>query len=155
MSELSFDGSDFVQELDGKRLTGQIARVYLVMSDREWRSVQEIHDLIFERFKACDPENSIQAQLRNLRKSEFGCHSVERRRRENTNLSEYQLQSSFCSVKATPEVIKKRPLVEFRGDLAVLTKFLPKPEWREVDRKMCALGFNRYLGGGRWAKPKR
>jgi len=98
-----------------------------------------------------DPENSIQAQLRNLRKPEFGRHAVERRRRDQGNVSEYQLQTSSCSVDATPEVIKVRPLIEYSEGRAKLTRILPKKEWREIDAKLRMHGY-RYMGCGEWTK---
>jgi len=67
-----FDGADYVPERDDIRLTGQLLRVWNVMSDGKWRTLREISDL------TNDPEASISAQLRHLRKPRFGGHEVER-----------------------------------------------------------------------------
>ena len=40
MSEITqFDGSDYSEKFDLARLTGQIARVYNLMKDGEWRTL--------------------------------------------------------------------------------------------------------------------
>ena len=151
IQDLTFQGADFDQERDGARLTGQIHRVYTIMKDRKWRTVSEIQIDIFKKFAIKDPENSIQAQLRNLRKPEFGKHSVERIRREKTNVSEYQLQTTYYSKQATPEVIKIPPLLEITGNTAKLTRVIPKEEWVKIDADLRKQGFD-YRGYGLWKK---
>lgn len=88
-SHARFSGADYVPERDRKRLTGQLEAIYGLMKDGVWRSVDEIHEQTGKRF----PHNSIQAQVRNLRKESFGSHDVQRRRREGTNLTEYRLEA--------------------------------------------------------------
>lgn len=88
-SHARFSGADYVPERDKKRLTGQLEAIYRLMKDGVWRSVDEIHEQTGKRF----PHNSLQAQLRNLRKPSFGSHDVRRRRREGTNLTEYRLEA--------------------------------------------------------------
>jgi hypothetical protein len=85
--EANFDGPDYVPALDKARLTGQIWRVYTYMSDGRWRTLREI------AAGTNDPESSISAQLRHLRKKKFGEHLVEKRRRGNreAGLFEYKL----------------------------------------------------------------
>lgn len=82
-----FDGSAYVPTFDLHRLTGQILRVYQCMNDGKWRTLDEIHTA------TADPQASISAQLRHLRKPRFGGHIVERRRRGNPEhgLWEYRL----------------------------------------------------------------
>ena len=85
--ELRFDGSDYDPKKDNKRLTGQILRIYEVMKDGKWRTLGEIEA------QTGDPQSSISAQLRHLRKQRFGSHTVNKRprgKREN-GLFEYQL----------------------------------------------------------------
>lgn len=83
-----FDGSDYKPELDQVRLTGQLKRIYDFMSDGQWWSVQEISNF------TGDPENSVSAQLRNLRKLRFGGHTIERERKGNPKYgySKYRLK---------------------------------------------------------------
>jgi len=54
------------------RLTGQIKRVFDLMKDGRWRTLREIAEWTE------DPEASISAQLRHLRKPRFGGFTVER-----------------------------------------------------------------------------
>jgi len=105
-SELPFVGDGFDQNLDGARLTGQICRIYRLMKDAKWRTLQEIQE------ETGDPQASISAQLRHLRKVAFGGHTVEKKRRvdkETTKehgLWEYQLQiNPFCKIEY--EKVKK------------------------------------------------
>jgi hypothetical protein len=67
-----FDGDDYVDERDRTRLRGQILRIFTLMSDHAWRTLQEITDT------TGDPHSSVSAQLRNLRKARFGHHTVDR-----------------------------------------------------------------------------
>lgn len=85
MTELArFNGSDYVHERDAARLTGQLERVKELMKDGQWRSLPAIA-------KATgDPEASISAQLRHLRKDRFGGHFVDKRY-QGHGLYEYRL----------------------------------------------------------------
>ena len=84
-----FDGETFEPRLDLARLGGQMKRVYLVMADGAWRTLEEISVVIGA------PEASISARLRDLRKERFGSHTIERRRRGEASkgLFEYRLAS--------------------------------------------------------------
>jgi hypothetical protein len=81
---LRFDGSDYVPERDNERLKGQLLRVYNVMKDGEWRTLREIAET------TGDPEASISAQLRHLRKERFGAHIVDKEHIES-GLYRYRL----------------------------------------------------------------
>jgi len=82
-----FDGPAYEPEYDHARLTGQILRVWDLMRDGHWRTLQEIAD------HTGDPPASISAQLRHLRKKRFGLHTVERRSRgdRESGLWEYRV----------------------------------------------------------------
>lgn len=67
-----FDGSDYEPTRDDARLTGQLLRVWNVVRGGHWRTLREIADM------TGDPESSISAQLRHLRKPRFGGHQVEK-----------------------------------------------------------------------------
>ncbi|MHA1968839.1 MAG: hypothetical protein ACW964_13675 [Candidatus Hodarchaeales archaeon] len=84
---MRFDGPEYSPKLDQIRLTGQIKRIYDLMIDSRWRTLGEIAQETY------DPEASISAQLRHLRKARFGAHIVEKRRRgdEKQGLYEYKL----------------------------------------------------------------
>lgn len=82
-----FNGSDYCPALDDRRLRGQIKRIYYLMKDGRFRTLGEIGRL------TGDPQASISAQLRHLRKKRFGENQVNKRprgEREN-GLFEYQL----------------------------------------------------------------
>lgn len=82
---LHFDGpgEDDATERN-QRLTGQIQRVYACMAGGEWRTLATIAGA------TGDPEASVSAQLRHLRKPRFGGHTVERRHL-GAGLYEYRL----------------------------------------------------------------
>ena len=61
---------------DEQRLQTQIDCIRHLMADGEWRSVREISELVERRYGVRCPENSAQAQCRNLRKPEHGGHEV-------------------------------------------------------------------------------
>lgn len=67
-----FDGADYKPVRGDVRLTGQIRRVYNLMRDGKKRTLCEIAR------KTGDPEASVSAQLRHLRKPRFGGHTVNR-----------------------------------------------------------------------------
>jgi hypothetical protein len=74
MSQLNlrFDGADYNPNRDNARLTGQILRVWDCMYGGAWKTLRQISD------ETGDPESSISAQLRHLRKPRFGAHIIER-----------------------------------------------------------------------------
>ena len=69
-----FDGAVFDPALDQNRLTKQLGRVFDLMRDGHWRTLQDIARA------TGDPESSISGQLRHLRKPRFGSYVVEKRR---------------------------------------------------------------------------
>lgn len=77
MLEQRFNGSDYDQERDGARLSGQLARIFEVVKDGKWRSLRQIAD------EAKAPEASVSAQLRHLRKPRFGNYTVEKQYHNN------------------------------------------------------------------------
>ena len=88
MNEIRFDGDTYNPKYDLVRLTGQIQRVFEVIKDGNWYTLDEIH-------KATnDPHASISAQLRNLRKERFGSHVIEKRSKgdRSNGLWEYSME---------------------------------------------------------------
>ena len=67
-----FDGADYVPKRDDIRLTGQIKRVFNVMKDGQKRTLRQISGV------TGDPEASVSAQLRHLKKDRFGAYRVEK-----------------------------------------------------------------------------
>ena len=87
-STLCFDGDTFDSGFDGVRLTGQILRIYNFMKNGNWNTLGDIET------ETGDPQASISAQLRHLRKVRFGKNTVEKRRKgsKKSGLYEYRLK---------------------------------------------------------------
>lgn len=75
-----FGGSTYVAELDAKRLGAQLTRVLQAMSDGRWRTLSEIQARILATTNKRDPEASVSARLRDIRKL-YGEPAMESRRR--------------------------------------------------------------------------
>lgn len=67
------DGETFDYARDARRLAGQHARVLALMKDGKFRTLAEIAEY------TKDPEASVSARLRDLRKPRFGNWEVERK----------------------------------------------------------------------------
>jgi hypothetical protein len=67
-----FDGATFDPRRDKVRLGKQASRVWREMRDYQWHTLAELARL------TDDPEASISARIRDLRKPKFGGHIVER-----------------------------------------------------------------------------
>jgi hypothetical protein len=86
-----FDGPVYEPKHDQARLTGQIQRIYQAVLAAsyldQWLTLGELAE------RTGDPEASISAQLRHLRKPRFGSHVVDKRRRgaESSGLWEYRM----------------------------------------------------------------
>lgn len=84
MYEPHFNGPAYEPSRDWGRLNSQYKRVFKLMSDGVWRTLQQIS------YDTGDPTPSVSAQLRHMRKERFGFHRVNRRHVKN-GLYEYQL----------------------------------------------------------------
>ena len=83
--EPHFNGANYIPGRDWARLTTQIGRVFKCMERGDWRTLREISDI------TGDPEASVSAQLRHLRKERFGLHTVNRKY-IRSGLYKYQVQ---------------------------------------------------------------
>lgn len=68
---IQFDGKTYDPARDGMRLGAQLLRVWALMSDGKWRTLAEIS------INTGDPQASVSARLRDIRKPKFGGHAVE------------------------------------------------------------------------------
>lgn len=66
------DGETYDAKRDRARLNRQALAVYDLMQDQRWRTLAEIAERTHE------PEASVSARLRDLRKPRFGAYVVER-----------------------------------------------------------------------------
>jgi len=82
-----FTGSNYDPALDKARLTTQMGKVYSFMESGHWWTLHEIAQAISQ------PEASVSAQLRHLRKPCFGSYIISKRRRgePHAGLFEYRL----------------------------------------------------------------
>lgn len=81
----AFNGETYEPEFDFNRLSGQWRRIYNVMQDGRWRTLEDICLV-----SGCEPQ-SASARLRDFRKPKFGGHTVERMRFKQTGLFLYRL----------------------------------------------------------------
>ena len=79
-----FDGATYEPEQDKHRLNCQLRRVFDLMRDGKWRTLDVI------AYQVSGSEAAISARLRDFRKPRFGAHTVERRR-VKCGLFEYRL----------------------------------------------------------------
>lgn len=86
-----FDSGVELRETDHVRLGAQIRRVLTVLQEGGWWSVPAIGYAIYLRFDVNDPQPSISAQIRNLRKAKHGGYQIERRRDPDVPLYEFRL----------------------------------------------------------------
>lgn len=68
---MRFDGKTYDPKRDQIRLKGQMLRVYTQLKDGQWHTLRELSD------KTGDPEASVSARIRDLRKERFGSHVIE------------------------------------------------------------------------------
>lgn len=83
MNTLIFNGADYVPERDNERLGNQLQRVKAAINCGQWKTLGQLEQ------ETGDPQASISAQLRHLRKPRFGSYSIERRHIAN-GLYEYR-----------------------------------------------------------------
>ncbi len=86
-----FDGKTYNPKHDAFRLKTQLGRVLDVMECGEWKTLGEIAKV------TCDPQASISARLRDLRKPKFGSYVIDRRNRgpKEDGLFEYKLSKKI------------------------------------------------------------
>ena len=77
---MNFGGRTFDAKLDAERLGAQLTRVIQAMSDGKWRTLSEIQSRILSQHSKRDPEASLSARLRDIRKN-WGEQAMESRRR--------------------------------------------------------------------------
>lgn len=78
-----FDSGVDLTSADHVRLGAQLKRVLAVLSDGAFWSVPELHNEIWRVYGIHDPETSLASQIRNLKKSKFEGHQIERVRLRN------------------------------------------------------------------------
>lgn len=82
-----FDGYTYEPEFDYVRLTGQNKRVHGCVGNGGWWTLDEISE------ETGDPQASVSARLRDLRKEKFGGYTIDKRPRggRSKGLWEYRM----------------------------------------------------------------
>jgi hypothetical protein len=88
-----FSGRTFDVTFDLERLSAQQVRVMAAMSDGKWRTLEEAQTRIKALFGKRDPEASISARLRDIRKF-WGEEAMESRRRGEDALGLWEYRSN-------------------------------------------------------------
>jgi len=136
MSKPHFNGPDYDPELDHDRLSNQIDRVRDLMLDGRWRTIRRIAAL------TRDPEASVSAQLRHLRKKRFGGYTVEKRRVNDpkSGLFEYRVlppdkgcrpESKTPRAELIDMLVRAKPLLGDTGDCVQLVDDINRALRRE------------------------
>jgi hypothetical protein len=76
-----FGGETYDESQDGDRLRAQFAAVFALMSDGEWRTLNEIRAQTGGVWET----QSLSARLRDFRKPKFGAHIVDKERVPGAN----------------------------------------------------------------------
>jgi hypothetical protein len=84
-----FDGRTYDRDEDYQRLGHQMKRVFDVMKDGAWRSLQDVAR------QTGDPEASVSARIRDLRKEKFGGWIIARQRRVTSHMAPPKSRGSW------------------------------------------------------------
>lgn len=115
--DFRFNGPEYIEADDRARLTGQLLRVRAFMLPGHWKTVSEIAAV------TGDPETSVSAQLRNLRKARFGSYIVERRAKGDRMGGLYEFRLLCPDVEDVPAEARKTSsqiIAELRAEVSAL-----------------------------------
>lgn len=89
---VKIDGFAYEPDLDEERLRTQMRQVFSILkSTYDWLTVEQISNIMGERFDVQAPEASVSAQIRNLRKRANGGYLIRGRYRKGARIYEYKL----------------------------------------------------------------
>lgn len=136
-----FDGETYDPKQDHARLTTQNKRVKSAMAGGRWRTLAEIATI------TKDPEASIAARLRDLRKHRFGGWAVDsRRRKDGGGLHEYRMRPRTLADPARRGSNKDQIIETQRKEIARLQDFIGQLESKLRDARGPALTGDRQIG---------
>lgn len=97
-SAIRFAGSSYIPKYDQVRLTKKLLMVFDLMRDQKYRTINEIYDELDHQVA----HTTISANLRHLKKEEFGSHTMNKRRRgdDRSGVYEYQIIENRQATKA-------------------------------------------------------
>lgn len=102
---MRFNGPEYQTGADHKRLTKQHDIILALMIDGKWRTLNQIAEITNQ------PQASVSAQLRHLRKPRFGSYTVERRPSGNRDFGLFEYR-----VKPNVEMLKGRTVRDGAGN---------------------------------------
>lgn len=117
MTRPRFAGSDYDEKVDGPRLAGQILRIRECMEGAGYLTLYQIE------LSTGDPQASISAQIRNLRKTANGGHTVDKRRRGKPGAGCWEYRFTKRQLDLEEPVQLSMPELE-------LSVTLHSPPWR-------------------------
>jgi len=100
-SAIHFPGPDYLWQFDSFRLANQHQRVKEIMSRGWWLTLQEVAASVRA------PESSVSAQIRHLRKPEFGSHVIEKRRRGDPKNGLYEYRINWEKTRELRKALDK------------------------------------------------
>lgn len=109
--QFKFDGATYIKEFDQVRLSKQLQKVFDIMKDGNWRTLEGLSQLTGY------PGRSISARLRDLRKTRFGGHIVERERKENGGTYQYRVIISKYIDKKQALLIEQASVIRRSNEL--------------------------------------
>jgi hypothetical protein len=119
---MSFDGATYDPAKDKERLTSQLQRVAAIMSDGQWRTLQQITEVIDGSSEA-----GISARIRDLRKPKFGGYLVEKKRiEEDKGTWAYRLLLEPGVQNAAPQRLTNSDMTSALATLRGLYGKIPK-----------------------------
>lgn len=121
-----FDGPEYEPEQDRERLSEQHVRIRELMLDGQWRTLAEIAT------RTGDPQSSVSAQLRHLRKERFGAFVVDRRKRgdRKSGLFEYCVRPPDPDAPREHGNDAKQQLIKARARIRELEALVAELEGR-------------------------
>ena len=114
-----FAGAVYDKGQDKARLEKQMdaIRDFMLGTGIYW-TMQELESQLTTKYGIPFPQNSIQAQIRNLKKPENGSYTPDKRRRNGTNLWEY------CLLPPTSDTKKKKALAPTKKEKGLVLEEL-------------------------------
>ena len=107
-----YENNGYEPKKDLKRISKGLYIVFNVMLDYNWRTFQEIQEEALTKYQKYIPEASISAHLRKYRHINKGLSILNKKRRNDSGLWEYQLIPSVkgAQLKTMNTIIKKGDL---------------------------------------------
>ena len=91
---MPFDGDTYHRNLDAPRLVTQLEAVQVILQSGKWYTLSQLTQRVMSTTHHRATEPAISARLRDLRKTKFGGHQIERLRTNTPGLFRYRLKQA-------------------------------------------------------------